>query len=442
MTGAPQLSAQLQWAARGLQAVQAGQSSTEWLGQCPGAIRPGVQALLLSALRQFGRARALRQHLTPKTPAPAVDALLCLSLGLLVQDPPLYPEHTLVSQAVEAAKKEPRTQALAALINACLRRFGRERAALMALTDRDPQARWNHPLWWIERLTKDHPQHWQAMLAQAQRRPPLVLRINTRRTSMADWLQRCQQAGLPVQVLGDVAVWLPQPVPVQQIPGFEDGHCSVQDLAAQMAAPLLLDALGPAPQDRPWQLLDACAAPGGKTAHLIERAGAQARVLALDMDAQRLRRVTENLQRLGLEARTQVANAARPDEWAEPGQWFDGILIDAPCSASGIVRRHPDIAWLRRAQDLDSLAAQQRALLQGLWPRLRPGGFLLYGTCSVFKIEGEQQVQTFVAHNTDALRMPAPGHLTPVKAGNGAPVGDNGVCEPDGFFYALLQKAG
>jgi 16S rRNA (cytosine967-C5)-methyltransferase len=294
----------------------------------------------------------------------------------------------------------------------------------------------------VDRLKKDHPSHWQAMLAQAQQRPPLMLRLNPHRTTMADWLRRCGEAGLQAQPMGPWAAWLPKPVPVQQIPGFEDGHCSVQDLAAQMAAPLLLDALGPATQGRPWQLLDACSAPGGKTAHLIEQAGESAEVLALDMDAQRLQRVNENLRRLGLTAQTLVADAAHPAEWAQPGQMFDGILLDAPCSASGIVRRHPDIPWLRRAQDLDTLARQQKALLQGLWPRLRPGGFLLYCTCSLFKIEGEDQVQTFVAHNTDALRKPAPGHLTPVKGGNGVTVGDNGTCELDGFFYALLQKAG
>lgn len=442
MTPPPRLSAQLQWAARGLQAVQAGQSSTDWLGQCPPELRPGVQALLLTALRQWGRARALRQQLTPKAPHPAVDALLCLCLGLWVHEPAPYPEHTLVSQAVEAAKKEPRTRAMAGLINACLRRFGREREALMALTDRDPQAFWNHPDWWVDRLRIDHPDRWQDLLAQAQQRPPMVLRINARRTTLGDWLARCRQAGIEVRPLGDMAVWLPHPVSVQRIPGFDQGHCSVQDLAAQMAAPLLLDALGPAPDRSPWQLLDACAAPGGKTAHLLERAGKQAEVLALDVDASRLNRVQENLHRLGLQAHTQVADAARPDTWARSGQLFDGILLDAPCSASGIVRRHPDIPWLRRPEDLDTLARQQATLLAGLWPRLKPGGFLLYCTCSVFRMEGELQVQTFVAHNTDALRRPAPGHLIPGKAADGRSVGDNGACEPDGFFYALLQKAG
>ena len=158
-------------------------------------------------------------------------------------------------------------------------------------------------------------------------------------------------------------------------------------------------------------------------------------VWALDLDPQRLARVDANLKRLGLQAHTQVADAARTETWAKPGLCFDGILLDAPCSASGIVRRHPDIAWLRRPQDLDTLAQQQKTLLEGLWAVLKPGGFLLYCTCSVFKIEGETQVQTFVAHNTDALRKPAPGHLTPVEVGNGPAVGDNPLCEPDGFFY-------
>ena len=439
MTEAPSLATQLHWSARGLQAVAAGQSSTEWLTRCPGPLRPGVQAILLTALRHLGLARALRRQMVPKAPAPAADALLSLSLALLAQDPPMYPEHTLVSQAVDAAKQEPRTRDLAALINACLRRFIRERSSLMDAARKDPTAQHNHPQWWIQQLRSDHPEAWAQMLQGARQRPPLVLRLNRRRTDMPTWLARCQEVGLKAVPLGEVAVYLPDPVPVSQIPGFEAGECSVQDLAAQMAAPLLLQALGQAPGGRRWQLLDACAAPGGKTAHLLEAADAD--VLALDVDASRMVRVQDNLRRLGLQAQTLVADAARPDTWATQGQGFDGILLDAPCSASGIVRRHPDIPWLRRAQDLPALARQQKALLQGLWPLLRPGGFLLYATCSVFRIEGETQVQSFVAHNTDALRKPAPGHLTPAIEGKGVRVGDNPECEPDGFFYALLQKS-
>jgi 16S rRNA (cytosine967-C5)-methyltransferase len=436
---APQLWLQLSWAARGLQAVAAGQSSTEWLGQCPSTLRPGVQALLLTALRHWGRARELRALLVPKAPAPAVDAMLCLGLGLLAQEAPMYPEHTLVSQLVEAAKQGPRTRSLAPLINACLRRYSREREALGQVLADDVQARWNHPAWWVEELQKDHPDHWRAILAQAQSHPPMVLRVNLRKVALSEWLQRCAAAGIEARPLEGAAVWLPQPVPVPQIPGFAQGECSVQDWAAQRAAPLLLDALGPA-RGRPWRVLDACAAPGGKTAHLMEHG--EVEVLALDVDERRLQRVQENLQRLGLHATTRVADAARPANWAEPGTWFDGILLDAPCSASGIVRRHPDIPWLRRPEDLKTLAGQQKALLEALWPLLRPGGVLVYCTCSVFKTEGELQVQAFVAHNTDALRRPAVGHLLPVSGGNGAVVGDNQACEPDGFFYALLQKAG
>jgi 16S rRNA (cytosine967-C5)-methyltransferase len=439
MNPPPGLSAQLSWAARGLAAVHSGQSSTEWLGQCPAELRPGVQALLLSGLRQWGLSRALRQLLVPKPPAPATDALLCLSLGLLTQQPPPYAPHTLVSQAVEAAKSQPRLKALAPLINACLRRCLREREALLNQVQNQPEARWNHPRWWVEQLQQDHPDAWQRILTQAHQKPPMVLRINPRRTTKADWLQACRDAGIAVQDLPGQAVCLPHPLPVQRIPGFAAGQCSVQDWAAQMAAPLLLNAMGAAPAGQRWKLLDACAAPGGKTAHLLECADAD--VLALDVDARRLLRVQDNLKRLGLQARTRAADAAAPETWAEAPEMFDGILLDAPCSASGIVRRHPDIAWLRRPQDLISLARQQKALLDNLWPRLKPGGFLLYCTCSVFKVEGEKQVQAFVAHNTQAIIHPAPGHLVPSAGVNAPAVGDNQVCEPDGFFYALLQKA-
>ncbi len=439
MTLSPQLSKQLQWAAQGLQAVGKGQSSTEWLEQCPSALRPGVQALLLTALRDAGATQALRVKMVPKPPAPAVDALLRLGLSLLRQDPPMYSAHTLVSQLVEAAKLEPRARALAPLINACLRRYTREREDLEQGLADDVQARWNHPEWWVRQLQKDHPEQWMAILAQARQRPPMVLRLNLNKVTLSDWLQRCAEAAIDARPLGDAAVWLPQPVPVQLIPGFAQGECSVQDAAAQRAAPLLLDALGPT-RGRPWRVLDACAAPGGKTAHLLEHGDVE--VLALDVDEKRLQRVQENLQRLGLQAATRVANAALPGTWAAPGEWFDGILLDAPCSASGIVRRHPDIPWLRRPSDLAGLAAQQKALLEGLWPLLRPGGVLLYCTCSVFKIEGEDQAQAFVAHNTNARRQAAPGHLLPVNERKGGRVGDNMACEADGFFYALFQKEG
>jgi 16S rRNA (cytosine967-C5)-methyltransferase len=210
----------------------------------------------------------------------------------------------------------------------------------------------------------------------------------------------------------------------------------VQDAAAQLAAPLLLDGLEPADGQR-LRLLDACAAPGGKTAHLLELA--QADVLALDADAVRAERIGENLARLQLQARIEVADAAEPARWWD-GRAFDAILLDAPCTASGIVRRHPDVRWLRRAQDIDALAGQQRRLLHALWPLVRPGGRLLYCTCSVFKAEGQAQVQAFLARHKDARLMPSPGHLLPDAAAEGGYMPDNPGGEHDGFFYALLQK--
>jgi 16S rRNA (cytosine967-C5)-methyltransferase len=221
---------------------------------------------------------------------------------------------------------------------------------------------------------------------------------------------------------------------VEDLPGFSDGLASVQDAGAQWAAPLLLQGLE---RPVPLRILDACAAPGGKTAHLLESSEAQ--VLALDIDAQRCERITQTLQRLGLAAEVMAADAARPATWWN-GAPFDAILLDAPCTASGIVRRHPDVRWLRRESDIAQLATIQSELLKVLWPLLKPGGRLLYCTCSVFRQEGSDQIKAFVANNTNAILRPSPGHLMPhfLEAGTGLP--DNQGGDHDGFFYALLQK--
>ncbi len=232
-------------------------------------------------------------------------------------------------------------------------------------------------------------------------------------------------------------------MPVGQLPGFADGVVSVQDGAAQMAAPLLLAGLD---ASQPLRLLDACAAPGGKTAHLLEWAAALRapwQVTALEVDAQRAERIHDNLRRLGLSAQVLVADAARPADWwqqASGGALFDAILLDAPCTASGIVRRHPDVRWLRRESDVAQLAVQQARLLAALWPLLRPGGRMLYCTCSVFRAEGDGQIAAFLAHNTDARLLPSPGHLFPGNPDKRHALPDNGPGEHDGFFYALLQK--
>lgn len=431
----PALWRQLQAGAIVLAAIRAGSSGTAALEAVPGALKPGVQALVYAALRELGRAEALRKLLAPRKPSPEVDALLCLALALAWQDEGApYEAHTLVNQAVEAAKRGSSTRAQAGFVNACLRRFLRERPALVAQTDTDPVARWNHPRWWIERLQREVPDHWQAILQANNRQAPMTLRVNIRKTTVAAFQARLQEAGIAAWRNGEQGLTLAAPLPVQQIPGFAQGLVSVQDGAAQLAAPLLLRGLEHQPGLR---VLDACAAPGGKTAHLLELSAAE--VTALDIDPLRCQRITDNLARLGLQARVQAADAGRPEAWWD-GRPFDAILLDAPCTASGIVRRHPDVRWLRRESDVAQLAAQQARLLQTLWPLLKPGGRLLYCTCSVFRAEGEEQVQAFLAHNTRARLLPSPGHLWPTLGRKADAVTDNQFSDHDGFYYALLEK--
>lgn len=426
----------LQATAAAVQATRQGRSLTAQLDSVPHELRPGGQALSFQVLRQLGRATALRERLAAKTPSPAVDALLCAALALCWRDEDApYPIHTLVNQTVEAARKQRSTQAQSAFINACLRRFMREREALVLQTNPDLQAQWNHPRWWVERLQTDHPLHWQLLLTQAQQAAPMTLRVNTRHHTVAAYQEQLQAIGLQSKPVGAQGLQLVKAVPVHQLPGFSAGHVSVQDAAAQVAAPLLMQGLDVA---KPWRILDACAAPGGKTGHLLEVCP-QAQVLALDVDAARCERIHQNLQRLGLPAQVKAADAGEPASWWD-GVLFDAILLDAPCTASGIVRRHPDVRWLRRPTDSAQLARTQAALLEALWPLVKPGGRLLYCTCSVFKAEGDETVQAFLQRNTDALMRPSPGHLIPGQHPGSLPVEHNPLGEHDGFYYALLEK--
>ncbi|HSV70278.1 MAG TPA: 16S rRNA (cytosine(967)-C(5))-methyltransferase RsmB, partial [Methylibium sp.] len=378
----------------------------------------------------------LRRRLAAKAPPPWVDALLLAALALAVGERAGYAPHTLVSQAVEAAKR--RARASAGFVNAVLRRFLRERGALLAAVAGEPEAAWNHPRWWVQRLEADWPEHAQALLAAAHRRAPMTLRVNARQGTVEDYLARLAAAGLAARAvaLPDQpavhAIELVQPCPVERLPGFADGAVSVQDLAAQQAAPLLLGA-GLPPGAR---VLDACAAPGGKTAHLLELA--ELDLLALDADPARLARVGATLQRLGLAAGLRAADARDTAAWWD-GRPFDAILLDAPCTASGIVRRHPDVPWLRRAADIAALARTQAALLDALWPLLKPGGRLLYATCSVFRAEGSSQIDAFLQRTADARLRPSPGHLLPLADNETQP---QPAARPlaDGFFYALLQR--
>lgn len=435
--GAVPLWRQLIAAASVVLAVRSGESATPAIARIAPELRAAAQALAFHALRQLGRADALRRQLAKRPPPPEADALLCTALALCWDpDNAPYEPFTLVDQAVEAAKRSPATSAQSGFLNACLRRFLRQRDALVAATDRDPVARWNHPRWWIDRLRQDHPQHWQSILVANNTAAPMTLRVNVRRANREQLLQQWAAEGIEGTPVGEAGIVLARPRSVHALPGFDQGWVSVQDAAAQLAAPLLLEGLEPAP-GRPLRLLDACAAPGGKTANLLERVDAE--LTALDVDPQRCDRIHETLQRLGLQAQVLAADATDVGRWWD-GRPFDGILLDAPCTASGIVRRHPDVRWLRRPGDIETLAAQQRRLLDALWPLVRPGGRLLYCTCSVFLEEGRHRVEAFVAHNRGAVLRPGPGHLRPQAGAGQEPLRDNLAGDHDGFFYAALDK--
>jgi 16S rRNA (cytosine967-C5)-methyltransferase len=445
------LAQQLAQVARCVQSVQAGRSLTDVLPTVPGHLRPGVQALTFHALRCLGTTSALVGALAEQAPPPFTHALLCAALALLRpgagatpgDNTPVYDAFTVVDQAVDAARAQPATARQAGMVNACLRRYLREAEALHSQVDADWEARYNHPAWWVKRVRRDHPQQWQAILAASQHSAPLVLRVNVTHIPRDAYLARLADEGLSAQAVGLSGVVLEQPVPVEGLPGYAEGWFSVQDTAAQWAAPLVLDGLS-APADRPLRVLDACAAPGGKTAHLLEHAhalGLSIDVLALEVDARRSARISENLQRLRLNgaARVKVADAAQPAAWWD-GRPFDAVLLDAPCSASGIVRRHPDVRWLRRESDVPALVDTQRRILESLWPTLAPGGRLVYCTCSVFKAEGQAQVDSFLSRHTGVLGCAAPGHLLPIAAAVGTALPDNPPGGNDGFFYAVLDK--
>ena len=443
---------QLQSTATVLVAIRAGQSATTALNDVETSLRPGVQALVFHVLRGLGQAEALRRKLANRTPPPPVDALLCIALALGWREERaeegglFYDSFTLVDQAVEAAKRNPATRPQSSFINACLRRFLREREALLEAVAGEPMATWNHPRWWIDRLRQDHPRRWRDILQANNTHAPMALRVNVQKVTQAQYLHALDAMNIDAMPVGAFGILLDQARPVQDIPGFLDGQVSVQDAGAQMAAPLLLRGLD---LTQPLHILDACAAPGGKTAHLLELAGAQAHahVTALDIDPVRCERIHQNLDRLGLQAQGHVtvmaADARAPETWWQQQCWgvlFDAILLDAPCTASGIVRRHPDVRWLRRESDIAQLAIIQSGLLATLWPLVKPGGRLLYCTCSVFRAEGDAQIETFLAHNTDAVLLPSPGHLLPQSGANAQAVPDNGRGDHDGFFYALLHK--
>ena len=434
------LSQQLLATAKALTQVARGQATNTALQHLGATQKAGVQALLFHALRHWGWTQACIRELAPKPPKPAVHALLCVALALLVfpKKGVAYDPHTLVNQAVGACRLHMKLAHAHRMVNACLRRAQREQDTLLVQLADDEIARYNLPRWWLEKLRAQYPEHWQAIV-QAQSQPaPMVLRVNKRMHTPQGYQDLLTQQGMAAHIVGAAGLVLETAVPVAALPGFDQGAVSVQDGAAQLAAELVWQGLSGSACATP-KILDACAAPGGKTAHLLELGDAQ--VWALEIDPQRSQRIHDTLGRLGLSAEVVVADASQAGEWTSHGPW-DAILLDAPCSASGIVRRHPDIVWLRRESDIDALQVTQMNLLEALWPQLKAGGHLVYATCSVFLEEGEHQAQAFAERHSDAIRVPAPGHLLPQRAERESEheLSHNVRMAYDGFFYAIFQK--
>ncbi len=423
--------------------VNSGQSLDAAIAKHEQRVVPGDRSLLrmlcYGALRQHWRLQAWINQLIEK-PLRKRDRVVesLLAVGLYQITDMRIPDHAVVSETVEATRTLGRPK-LAGLVNACLRRFSRENIAATDLTD-DPST-WNHPEWLIKRIRKDWPDDWEAILAANNERAPMWLRANASRNSAEQYRERLSAENMGAELIEGIpdAVRLAEPQAVENLPGFATGDSSVQDGAAQIAARWLLH---DSSSDTTLNVLDACAAPGGKSGHLLEVSGGDLSLVAVDSDESRILSIAENLSRIGCDATIIAADASKPEEWWD-GKPFDAILLDAPCSASGVIRRHPDIKLLRRESDLVDLVALQHALLEALWPLLAPGGRLLYATCSVIAAENDEVTGRFLSDHSDAvendvlpnnnirdlMRRKACGYqILPGSAGL------------DGFYYAALQK--
>lgn len=386
-----------------------------------------LRSLAYGACRWHHRLEWLSAHLLDR-PAAALGAELAalIRIGLLQLSSMRIPDHAAVSATVDAARAvgAPRAKGL---VNAVLRRYLRERESLeRAMTD-VPQALYSHPDWMIDTIRDEHPARWQDVLDANNAPPPMWLRVNARRDSRERYVERLAAAGIAVaETERDAwprdAILLAEPVPMARLPGYADGDVSVQDAGAQGAAERLKLAPG-------LRVLDACAAPGGKAAHALERCPALRELVAVDRDPERLDTARRTLARLGLDATFVQGDAASPADWWD-GQRFDRVLIDAPCSALGVIRRHPDIKMLRAAEDIDRAAALQSSLLDALWPLLEPGGRLVYATCTLVRRENGEQIERFLARTPDATLADdfPPEQILPGEANR------------DGFYYACIDK--
>jgi 16S rRNA (cytosine967-C5)-methyltransferase len=417
------LAAELRDASRIVAGVAAGSSLDaelqRQLARAGSASRQALLDLTHGTLRRFGRGRWLVRQLSKRgRPDSAIEALLDCALYALESG--RHAPHTVVDQAVKASRLIHKPHA-GGYVNGLLRGFIRDRAQLEKRIDADAEARYQHPAWWIEALRAAYPRDWVRILEAGNSHPPMGLRVNRRRSSVADYAARLESEGIAAAIVGPSAIVLAKPRPVERLPGFAEGVVSVQDAGAQRAAELLDAADG-------QRVLDACAAPGGKAGHLLERNDVL--LTALDVDPARCARIGENLGRLGLSAAVRVADCAESGSWWD-GVPYDRVIADVPCSGSGVVRRHPDIKLLRREADLRQFARRAGVMLDALWRVLAPGGKLLYVTCSVFPEENGAVVDAFCAR-TPAMRMLPLPDASPAQTLPGP--------ASDGFFFALLER--
>ena len=389
--------------------------------------RGAAADLSYGTLRFYGEVNAYLEKLLEKPLNNAhITALLLVAIYQLLHDK--ADDFTVVNQAVTAAA-DAKPRWAKGLVNGVLRNFLRQKDALAETIKSNQVARYSYPIWWINKLQSQYPQHFENMLQIGNMHPPMTLRVNVQKTTTDEYTQLLSRQAIEATHIGESAVILQQPLTVEKIPGFNDGVVSVQDYGAQLAAHLLDLKKG-------HRVLDACSAPGGKSGHMLEIA--QIHLIALDNDETRLNRVESNLNRLGLAAQLITADAAK----FKDDRLYDRILADVPCTASGIVRRHVDIKWLRRETDIAKFCAQQAAILANLWQFLAKGGKLLYVTCSVFNEENQQQIDHFLQKNTDATQLP----IELIKQHEKNIQIEHGQLIPnqfhDGLFYALLQKNG
>ncbi len=413
--------------------IRDGQSLTAALNNTLGVVesdkdRAFIQALCYGVCRNFHRLDYILSQMLDK-PLKDLDVKALALIGLYQLKFMRVKSHAAVSETVLAARKKPWAKAL---INALLRSYLRGQEGFEQKADNVKSALVSHPDWLIQQIEQDWPMQAQQIFQQNNEQPPMALRVNLANISQDQYLQKLRDQGIEAEAVSFCrsAILLNKPAAVDILPGFNEGWVSVQDTAAQLAAELLDVQIG-------HRVLDVCAAPGGKAAHILEHQPKVRELVAVDIDKLRLQRVNDNFQRLKLSAKLIVGDASKPEDWWD-GQLFDRILLDVPCSALGVIRRHPDIKLLRRAEDINTLQVLQKRIMTAVWSLLAPGGIMLYATCSILKQENEQQIEAFLATNTNAIEVPINADWGLVRRyGRQILTGESAM---DGFYYALIRK--